>query len=351
MASSVLTSRLRAQMVTGPPAESVEAVAQRLLAVQAQDLKGARLAIRARSRGLSAAHFDAALSERRSLIVAWLNRGTLHLVPSADYWWLRDLTVPRLAVANRNRLTQEGVTAEDAARGVAVIARSVSGGPRSRAELKETLQQAGIPTAGQALMHLIVAASIALPLVRGPLRDGDHCFVDARDWLGAQPETIERDDALGLLTVRYLAGHGPAAAADLAKWAGTGLREAHRGLTAAGDQIWTVGEDLYDLAGQEPFTLLPSPILAGPFDPLLHGWTSNTEIIGRHTGIITSNGLFRAFALVDGRAAATWGLAGGRITIHPLQPLSPEDRQSLETEANSVLTYLGLSATPATFDD
>jgi hypothetical protein len=79
MTSSVLASRMSAQLLTGTPAESVEAVAERLLAVQAQDLRGSRLAVRIRSRDLAAVDFDAALSDRRSVIVAWLNRGTLHL--------------------------------------------------------------------------------------------------------------------------------------------------------------------------------------------------------------------------------------------------------------------------------
>ena len=108
--------------------------------------------------------------------------------------------------------------------------------------------------------------------------------------------------------------------------------------------------DLYDLAVRDPSTVLHPPILAGPFDPLLHGWTSNIEILDGRTGIVTSNGIFRPFALIDRRAVATWSLAAGRITIHPFQPLSPHDRQSLETDADAVLTYLGLPASPATFD-
>ena len=329
----VLASRLRAQLVTGARAESIEAVARRLLAVQAQDLRGARLAVRARSQGLTAVDFDAALNDQRSVIVTWLNRGTLHLVASDDYWWLRDLTVPRLRTANRRGLALAGVATEEAARGVAVIEHAVSAGARSRAEgLKEALDRSRVPTAGQALGQLLVAASIALPLVRGPLRAREHCFVDAHDSLGAPPEALECEEALRLLALRYLAGHGPAGAADLAKWAAVGSREARRGLAAAGEQVSTVGPDLYDLAGRDPSTVLPPPTLAGPFDPLLHGWTSNGDILDGHTGIITGNGLFRPFALIDGRAAATWGLAGARITIHPFQPLNAYGRQSLGTE-------------------
>ena len=118
-------------MVTGSRGPSVAAVAEKVLAIQAQDLRGARLAVRTRSRGVTAADFDAALTDQRSVIVAWLNRGTLHLVPSADYWWLRDLTIARMKTSNRRRLAQEGVTTRDMARGVAIIEEAVSSGPRS----------------------------------------------------------------------------------------------------------------------------------------------------------------------------------------------------------------------------
>ena len=76
---AVTAERCAAQLLCGDRAGSPEEVARRLLAIQAQDPRGARLAIRARSAGLSASDVDSALT-RRSMIVTWLNRGTLHLV-------------------------------------------------------------------------------------------------------------------------------------------------------------------------------------------------------------------------------------------------------------------------------
>ena len=46
------------------------------------------------------------------------------------------------------------------------------------------------------------------------------------DWLGEAPEPLERPDALARLARRYLAGHGPADAPDLARWAGITLGDA-----------------------------------------------------------------------------------------------------------------------------
>jgi hypothetical protein len=127
----VTAERLRSQLLAGQKARDPLAVVRRLLAVQGQDPRGARLAIRARSTVASTAEVDAALSEERSLLITWLNRGTLHLVASEDYWWLHALTAPTLRTASARRLAQEGVTPAAAARGVATISRALAQEARS----------------------------------------------------------------------------------------------------------------------------------------------------------------------------------------------------------------------------
>src|SRR3954454_21460390 len=117
--------RLAAQQLSGTPARDPVAVAERLLAIQAQDPRGARLAIRARSEGLTAADVDRALDERQ-LLITWLNRGTLHLVRSEDYPWLHALTTPPLLRPNARRLQQEGVSPAAAEGGVAIVERALA---------------------------------------------------------------------------------------------------------------------------------------------------------------------------------------------------------------------------------
>ena len=144
----MIAERLAAQLLSGPAANSPEQVVDRLLAVQAQDARATRLSIRSRSVGLTAADVDDALTLRRSLAVAWLGRGTLHLVSAADYWWLHPLTTPQLAAGNARRLAQEGVSPAQADRGVEVIGRALtSAGPQTRPVLRALLDSAGVPTA------------------------------------------------------------------------------------------------------------------------------------------------------------------------------------------------------------
>ncbi len=196
---AVTAERCAAQLLCGDAAASAEEVARRLLAIQAQDPRGARLTVRARSAGLSAADVDAAL-ERRSLVVTWLNRGTLHLVRAEDYWWLHPLTTPQLLTGNSRRLAQEGVPPQDAERAVAAVRAALAAdGPLTRARLRERVAAAGVRTEGQALVHVLLLASIRGLVVRGPVAGRDQAFVLARDWLGAPPPAVGREAALGEL--------------------------------------------------------------------------------------------------------------------------------------------------------
>jgi hypothetical protein len=338
---AVTAERCAAQLLCGDPAGSADEVAGRLLAIQAQDPRGARLAVRARSAGLSASDVDSALT-RGSLVVSWLNRGTLHLVRAEDYWWLHPLTTPQLRTGNARRLAQEGVPAQDAERAVAVVRAALAAdGPLTRSQLRERVAAAGVRTGGQALVHVLLLASIRGLIVRGPAVGREQAFVLVRDWLGAPPPALGREAALGQLARRYLAGHAPAADGDLARWAGIGLRDARLGLAECGAAQRADGLAELPARPRREDAALPPPLLLGPFDPLLLGWASREAITGPHRQIVTSNGLFRPFALADGRAVATWTITGGQVTLAPFAALDAGTRAALDADAVDVARFLG----------
>jgi len=115
--------KFASQALSGPVLRDPSAVAERLLAVQGQDPRGVRLAVRARTEGLCARDVDGALTEERSLVISWLNRGTLHLVRSEDYRWLHAMTTPPLEASAKRRLAHEGIAGAEGERAVAAIDR------------------------------------------------------------------------------------------------------------------------------------------------------------------------------------------------------------------------------------
>jgi hypothetical protein len=344
--TSLLGDRLRAQLLRGRGARDPVAVAERLLAVQGQDGRGFRLAVRARSEGVSAADVNRALTEERSLLVTWLNRGTLQLVTTDDYWWLRFLTTPPLVTSVMRRLSQEGVEPGDAERGVAEIVRSLAAdGPLTRAQLAQRVDAIGVPTARQALIHLLFLAAIRGEIVRGPMLGKQHAYVLTRDWLGTAPRLGDRDGMLAELARRYLAGHQPAEDRDLARWAGLPLRDARAGLSAIATSLHERPDGLIELRGRghgsSPAGAV-APRLLGAFDPLLIGWRDRAFVTGAHDGEVIRGGLFRPSLLVDGRVVGAWGLVDGRVQLEPLEPIEAQAWRALEADGAAVCRYLGV---------
>jgi hypothetical protein len=336
-------------MLDAPAARRPEEVVGRLLAVQAQDLPSARLALRARGAGPTAADVDRALSDERSLVVAWLGRGTLHLVRREDHGWLLGLTAPGRMAASRRRLGQEGVTPDDAERALRVIARALADdGPLARAELAARVARAGVRADGQAAAHLAMLAGLRGLAVLGPLREGRPVLALTRDWLGEQPPAAlggeRREAALAELARRYLAGHGPAGAGDLAAWAGLPLRDARAGLRAL-DGLDDLGGGLVDLAGRDLPAARPPPRLLPAFDPWLLGWRDRAFAVapGHARDVHPGGGVLRPVVTVAGVAAGTWSArrSAGRIGIAlaPFRPLGAAAARALRAEAADVARF------------
>ena len=354
-AAELRARRTAAQRLHRPDGADAAALVRGLLAVQAQDARAARLALRARTTGLTAAAVDAALTTERSLVTGWLLRGTLHLVAPEDYAWLLGLTAPGGAASGARRLGQEGVTPDAAERAVAVIERALAAeGPLTRAALGERIARAGVPTAGQALPHLLGLAARRGIALLGPVHDGEQRFALVRDWLGAAPvlplDGDARDVALAELARRYLAGHGPATAADLAGWAGLPLRDARAGLGAIARELIEDGDrvDLARRAG-EPDPAALAPRLLPAFDPYLLGWRDRAFAVPtRHAArIYPGGGMLRAVALDGGRAVGTWTARrrDGRLAVRvePFGRLAAATRRALEAEAADAARFEDLA--------
>ena len=336
----VVAERLTSQLLAGPRPREPVAVVERLLAVQGQDPRAVRLAIRARGAGISAADVDRALTDDRSLLITWLNRRTLHLVRREDYPWLQALTTPPLFTQTARRLHQEGVPPAHAERAVAEVERALADdGPLTRAQLRERVARKGVRTEGQALVNVLLLASLRGLIVRGPMVGKQQAFVLVRDWLGEQAE-VDRERALAELARRYLVGHAPALDRDLARWAGVPLRDARAGLSAIASRLITRTDGLVEPTRRRRVAELPPPRLLGAFEPLLLGWIDREPFLGNRQASITVGGLFKPFALVKGRAVATWRLDGGEVVLEPFGRLTRDVRAALERDGEDVVRYL-----------
>ena len=277
----------------------VPEVVRRLCGVQAQDAAAARLAIRARTEGLTAADVDAA----PGVVRTWGWRGTLHLLLRDDVPWVHALVAERenRAVASRWRALalDEGIYA----RARAAIAERLADGPATRAELREALAAAGVDASGQRLPHLVRRAAFE-GLLHHPL-DGTFAALEPAG------EPPLRDAALAELGRRYGEGYGPAAPEDLAAFAGVPKAVARAAWDAAGRGA----------AGAAPAPRRRWVRLLGAFDPYLLGYAGREHAVApaHARSVWPGGGWIHPVVLVDGVAAGTWRNDGSRVVVEAFE--------------------------------
>ncbi len=348
--------RAHSQLLHRPPGASPVGVVAHLLAVQAQDPRSARLAVRSRSNGLLATDIDRELSLNRALVVGWLLRGTLHMVCAEDYGWLLGLTAPGRRAQSLRRLAQEGLAPAEIRRAVQIIERSLAAdGPLTRDALADRVAAADIRAAGQAIVHMIMLTALRGTLIPAATSSDHHSFALTDDWLGTRPaahlDGEARDAALGELARRYLEGHGPARDTDLARWAGLGLRDARRGLALIASELADLPGGLLGLRDSPPADAPLGPVLLPSYDPYLLGWEDRSFAVSPANAKLVhpGGGVLRAVVCVDGLALGTWTArrhkSGLTVAIAPFAPLPTDISPQLAADSADVARFEGVNLT------
>ena len=333
---TIRRARLRSQrLAPGSAADSPADAARAVLGIQAQDIRAAGLAVRARVPGAGPESLAAA-----SLIRTWTVRGTVHLVAADDLPWIDALTGPR----NRRRFDalmakRDNMATAEAIRPAAL--EILTDGPMTRAELIKRLDAAGLPSLGphsiNVLMPWLAATGEIVGDAGGSFRRADP------------PPPVDGDDALAVLGGRYLAGYGPAGPEDLARWSGLPITACRRALAAV-DGAVDAGGGLLALPGPDPAPA-PAALILGAFDTAMLGWRNREPLVAAADDrrILPGGGIIRPVVLTDGRAAATWKLegSGARRRIHFDWFGDRPPPAALETEIAAVGAWLGLELEPA----
>jgi hypothetical protein len=344
-AAQAIGLRLAAQRLRGPRAAGVAELLGSVFALQAQDTRASRLAVRARTAGLVAADVRAACGAERAAVRTWAMRGTLHMVPAADAAWLVGLLGERFAAAGARRRAQLGLDDATCERALALLPELLAGAPPTRAELVAALAARGVAIAGGQgpAAHLVALAAQRGVLCRGPDRDGDDepTYVHLATWVPSA-RRLDRDQALAELARRYLAGHAPAGPADLAVWSGLPLGTARTALAAIAAELEPVevaGAPAWVPAGLAAVPE-PDPLqvrLLGAFDAWLLGWRERAPVLPERFAKRVQAG--------GGWLVRTRGRL--EITVQPFERLDPALRPSLEAEAADLGRFLGVEATLA----
>jgi hypothetical protein len=309
--------------------------------VQAQEPRAARLAFRARARGLTAADVDRARTQERSLLRAWCMRKTIHLIPAEDAGWLLPLFAPIIVRWSRKRLADFGLDRRGQDRALKVLHDAVDAdGPLTRPELGERLQRAGFDTSQHFKVHLWLLATLDGSLCLGPDRGAQTCLVRTEDWIGPlRPRP--RDESLAELARGYLRAYGPADERDMARWAGLPLRDTRLAFDRIGGDAFVAPR-----AGRSPVVRL-----LGAYDNYNLGYVDRSFALApeHERKVNPGGGIVRPALAVDGKLVGTWSSkrSGKRLTvqIEPFAELSPALAGAVESEVTDLGRFEGLDAT------
>lgn len=327
------------------PLTAVRAV-ERLGGLQAQSTQSPYLSLWARLGGFERDELTRAL-ERRRLVKALLQRGTLHVATPRQYWAImavrRQLAPTLWPPAYEARLP-----AREIARIAELVVAELEGAELTLKEVQELLaphEREGVPATF--LWRRVQGHSFVIHVPPSGIwgYGGHGVYTSASGKLrGRAPEP---DAALDEVVRTYLAAYGPARAQDVGQWAGVPrVKPIAESLARLSLRTFAngAGKVLYDL----PRAPLPDPELPAPprlvprFDNLVLSHADRSRILGDvpPSRIVTKNGIVHATILVDGFVAGTWQLEGGRVVLEPFGKLDAAVKRALKEEADRLEAFV-----------
>ncbi len=354
-AAAIVRWRSASSLLDARAPDPVAAVS-RLLGLQGQDLPSVRLSVRARAESGSENDVIAALDAPPRLVRSWAMRGTLHLVAAADLRWLTGLFGPRFRAATVRRRRELDIPDERCEAALPLLAEILARGPLARAGIVQALNERGfaIAAGSQAVPHLLgYAGSVGL-VCCGP----GETFALVDRWV---PKTPAPSDPMAELARRYLTGHGPAAAADLAAWSGLPLTQARAALDAVKGELYWWDSDHGPLAtlDKRPPGKGDSPVarLLPRYDGYLLGWRDRDLVLDpvHVRAIHPGGGVLNAAVVIDGVVRGSWRKRRGAaqaILVTPFAPLQREEIAAVEADVSDLGRFVGRDvdleiATPA----
>jgi hypothetical protein len=339
----VLAWRVGRHRLAAPAGDPVD-VTGALAGVQCQVMTSAQQVLAVRCGDPAGIDLERLLWRDRALVKTWAMRGTLHVLPAAEWrTWVAVLRTREWRITP-GWVKYHGITKAELDAVTEAIPEALAGDPLTRDELADRVAATtGHAHLGEQLRSgwaavFKPAANRGL-LCQGPPRRGNITFTDPERWLGtaggAGPDP-DPDEAMAAVLARFLDAYGPATREDLARWLGVTPKAARLALAAHADGLAEVrveghaawmtpagaaaaaeagpAEGVYLLPGFDPYVLAP----------ISH--RAHTIPEGRVERVSRAAGWISPVLLVDGRIAGTWEpeVADGvtNVTITPFARLS-----------------------------
>jgi uncharacterized protein YcaQ len=296
------------------------AVVRNMGGLHAQLMSAAELSLWARVDNLTCSTIEDALWRDRTLVKTWAMRGTLHLLPAADfplYIAARQATLPKRPPS---WYTYHGVTPDEADAILTAIPQVLSDEPQTRQVLAMAVaDQTGNSKLRDLLLSgwgaLLKPSAFAGDLCFGPNQGQNVTFVRPDRWLGDW-SAVEPNEAIQEIVRRFLRVYGPATLEEFARWWGVAASQVRPVFKALADEMgevsvegwraWLLNESLAELEATE---LKPAINLLPFFDPYTIAIARHSEHLLDKTyksRVYRAQGWIAPVVLVNGRIEGVW---------------------------------------------
>lgn len=242
--------RLRVQGLRAPFDASAPEVVRRFAAVQAQEFVPAQWGLAARvpvERRPDAESVAAAL-DAGEILRTHVLRPTWHFLHPDDARWIMELSAERVHRANGTHYRRTGIEGDVAARALDLVAASLAGGHRTRAELAAALDAGGIESTGLSFVYVMMTAELERVAISGANAGKQRTYAAFDERVPASPPR-PRDEALADLAARFIASRGPVTDRDFATWSGFTLGDTRQAFADAADRAGSGRLEWIDVEG------------------------------------------------------------------------------------------------------
>jgi len=343
LATLIAFQRLHNQHITPPRRGSPAEIVAALGAVQAQEYPFAKWALALRMATPTTDTAIEAAVDRGDILRTHALRPTWHFVAAADIVWIQQLTGARVHARLATYLSKFGIEKRTLIKAATVIERALGAGRYlTRQELRARLVRAGITLNGTPLALVVMYVELEHVICSGPRRGKQFTYALVSE---RAPKARARagDEALGELTRRYLASHGPATVRDFAWWSSLTTADVRRGLdiTSArpleqhGRTYWTLNPRKAPPQRSTQVSLLPI------YDEFLVAYRDRVAV--PHGPSMYTRGPMKHALVIDGQVAGTWTIdRNGKLSVMPVRRLTSAERTGVEAEAGRFATFIGI---------
>lgn len=336
--------RLRSQLLEAP-ADDAESVVRRMLAVQAENPAQSAWAVAARTASPDSGDLAQALSDGR-VVRTHVLRPTWHYVHADDARWLIELTAPRVLPVFDQQLRPSADRMTALTDGVAHAVAGSTG--LTRAEIAAALADGGLDLPSSQLTLLLGRLELQCLLSSGAPRDGQHTYALIAERVPSS-QTIDRDEALARLALRYLGSHGPATDRDLAYWATLTLTDARRGIAAVSDQLESFdheGRTYWHAPGGAPSAGRGRAHLLQILDEMYRGYQDSRWALDPEGIVPREREASIGMVLCDGQLVAGMRRSVDArkvvFAIAPHRTITARERAEIQDAADRCAAYLGV---------